>query len=283
MINKAAWLTGLKARPLAIDTAPMPVPGPHEVAIRHRAVAVNPVDWAVQNVGFDMVTYPFLPGLDAAGDVVAIGSEVTEFQVGDRVVASLDPFKEAKTPNAAFQLYSATRERCVAKIPNNIAYKDAAVLPLAFLTAASALFDPKTLALPWNQPETKRNQQTVLVWGGGTRVGACAIQLLVAAGFDAAVTCGSHNFEVCKEIGAKYLFDYKSPSVVQDVVDGLKDVECAGSLCAYLDADSEKVCGQIMSKLKGKRFVSTMRVPMMPLQDDLPDGVGTSNGTLDLM
>lgn len=60
--NKAAWLTEAKQNPLKVDHAPMPTPGPDEVVIKNKAVAVNPVDWKIQDYGVFIQSFPNILG-----------------------------------------------------------------------------------------------------------------------------------------------------------------------------------------------------------------------------
>lgn len=280
MANKAAWLKVAKERPFKVDDAPMPQPKADEVVIRNRAVAINPTDWAMQAVEHLKAPYPFIAGCDAAGEIIAVGSAVEKFKSGDRVVALLDPYGSQNVLNGAFQLFSSTQENSVAKLPENVSYAEASVLPLGISTAASALFQSHTLALPHPQVHPKPTGKLVLVWAGSTSVGACAIQLVVAAGFDVATTAGNHNIEYCKTLGAKHVFDHTKKSVVEDVTTLLQGVNFSGAFCAILDAEAIKHCAHIASELGGNKFVSTVLPTTFPLQDGLPSGVKTSNGKM---
>jgi NADPH:quinone reductase-like Zn-dependent oxidoreductase len=150
----------------------------------------------------------------------------------------------------------------------------------AISTAASALFQTDTLALPHPQVNPKPTGKVVLVWGGSSSVGACAIQLVVGAGFDVATTASSHNLEYCKTLGAKYVFDHAKDNVVEDITSALKGVDFGGAFCAIINSDVIKQCAQIASELGGNKFVSTVRPTTMPLQDGLPSDVKTSNGEM---
>jgi NADPH:quinone reductase-like Zn-dependent oxidoreductase len=280
MANKAAWLTGAQVKPFKVDDAPMPVPEADEVVIRNRAVAINPVDWAMQAMGIIIQTYPFIEGCDAAGEITAVGSAVKDFKIGDRVVALLDASASGKVSNAAFQLFSSAGENSIAKLPDNVSYAEASVLPLGISTAASALFQTDTLALPHPQVNPKPTAKVVLVWGGTSSVGACAIQLVVGAGFDVATTASSHNLEYCKTLGAEYVFDHAKDSVVEDITTALKGVDFGGAFCAIMNPDVIKQCAQIAGELGGNKFVSTVYATTMPLQDGLPSDVKTSNGEM---
>lgn len=85
--NQAAWIDGAN-KPLAVRSANMPEPGPDEIVVKNFAVAINPVDWKMQD-GFylDQVGSPFILGTDVAGVVHEAGSAVKNFKKGDRVLA----------------------------------------------------------------------------------------------------------------------------------------------------------------------------------------------------
>lgn len=85
--NQAAWMEEAKAHPFIIKEAPYPRPQPHEIVIRTKAVGINPFDMKMQTYAFIPIKYPFIFGVDVAGDVVEVGSDVTDFKKGDRVLA----------------------------------------------------------------------------------------------------------------------------------------------------------------------------------------------------
>jgi len=93
------------------------------------------------------------------------------------------------------------------------------VLPLAVATSASALFSPGGLDLPLPEHSARpRATGAVLIWGGSSSVGCAGIQLAVAAGCEVYATCSKRNFGLVKALGVKKVLDYRSPSVVGDVV-----------------------------------------------------------------
>lgn len=85
--NQAAWLEGKDVRPLAVRAADMPQPGPHQVIVKNHAVAINPLDWKQQDSGSYVGEFPNVIGTDIAGEIYAVGSEVKNFKIGDRVLA----------------------------------------------------------------------------------------------------------------------------------------------------------------------------------------------------
>ncbi|PPF69687.1 zinc-binding alcohol dehydrogenase family protein [Rathayibacter sp. AY1E6] len=232
--NAAALLTAPRAD-LVVRPAPMPVSGPGEVLLRNGALAVNPVDEMKQWTGdlmFRWVPYPAVLGEDVAGVVEAVGPGVTRFAVGDRVVAYAVGMERGRRnrDEGAFQEYTVVREDLAAPIPDRLGFEEAAVLPLAVSTAATALFQRDHLALPHPSVPVRPTGRTVVVWGGTTSVGSNAIQLAVASGHRVATTASPRNHERMRELGAEIVLDYRGPSVVADLVAALAGHEVAGVL-----------------------------------------------------
>jgi NADPH:quinone reductase-like Zn-dependent oxidoreductase len=86
MSNQAAWITEPKGNPLQVKEAPMPKAGKDQVVIKNHAVAVNPVDWKIQDYDFFVKQYPMVLGTDVAGEVHEVGEGVTHVKKGDRVL-----------------------------------------------------------------------------------------------------------------------------------------------------------------------------------------------------
>ena len=278
MSNRAAILTEAKARPLKIDDFPMPVAGPHQMIVKNHAIAFNPADSAIQNLGILIQQFPAVLGEDLAGEVVSVGPEVTKFKVGDRVVAMANDLKFLTTGESflgSFQLYVRANDDYAAKLPDNVSYTEACVLPVALNTAAASVFMEENLALPYPQLNPKPTGTVVTIWGASSSVGSCAIQLALAGGCEVATTSSSHNLEYCKDLGAAYTFDYKSPTIVDDIMNSLKRKESAGVFCCVQDPDSLKKCAELASKLGGKKFVATVipNFPGMSMPEGLSDDV----------
>lgn len=83
--NQAAWLIKAGAT-LEIGDAPLPTAGPGEIVVRNAAVAINPLDWHMLDSGIFLQEWPAVFGCDAAGVVHEVGSGVSGFQKGDRVI-----------------------------------------------------------------------------------------------------------------------------------------------------------------------------------------------------
>ncbi len=103
--NSAAWVKAKQAR-LEVKPAPYTPPRPNEIVVRNYAVAINPIDWILQSIGsiiYPWIKYPFILGSDLAGEVAEVGSAVTRFQVGDRVLGHA--VGSAKTRNSSLPLF----------------------------------------------------------------------------------------------------------------------------------------------------------------------------------
>ena len=271
--NSALWLKA-KQTDFVIAPAAFPVPGPGEIAIRVRAVAVNPMDRLVRTMG-DFITpwlqYPFIPGSDVAGEVVAIGPDVTRFQAGDRVLGyAAGADKGHGSAEGGFQTFVVLKTHMASAMPETLSFEAASVLPLGLSTAATALFEPDCLALDRPSAAPRSTGKTVLIWGGSTSVGSNAIQLAVAAGYDVITTASPRNFDYVKQLGARLVFDYSSKSVVADIVAAFKGPQLAGALA--IGPGSAAKCLDIVGASQGRRFVAMATPPAS--FDHVPSGKG---------
>lgn len=269
--NHAAWLTA-KAQPLTVSAAPMPRPGPGEILVRTRAIAVNPFDGIVQTLGgmiTPWVAYPAILGSDVSGEVVDVGASVSRFIPGDRVLGlalGIDKLAN-RAAEGAFQQYVILREEAVASVPDAISFERAAVLPLAVATAACGLFLEDQLGLrPPALSPCEPAGRTVLIWGGSTSVGSAAIQLAAAAGYEVVTTASPRNFDYVRGLGAGHVFDYNDRTVVDSLVRFLQDRDMAGALA--IAAGSGAPCIDVISRCQGRRLVSMASAPLAI--DDAP-------------
>lgn len=181
---------------------PDPEPGPVDVVVDVAAAALNRLDVIQRNGWFQMDGFrlPHIAGMDVAGTVSAVGSEVTDVEVGDRVVVdpSLAGVDDRSKLGGMGDLFGALgiiganvdggyAERClvpashVYAIPDGMTFEHAATFPTCFLTAAHALFDVGDLTVG----------ETVLIHAAGSGVSTAAIQLAVAAGATVYATAGT--------------------------------------------------------------------------------------------
>jgi NADPH:quinone reductase-like Zn-dependent oxidoreductase len=256
--NTAAWLL-VRQTPLVVKSAPYTQPRAGEIVVKNHAVAINPVDWGIQQLGtliFRWLKFPLILGSDLAGEVVEVGQGVTRFSAGDRVLAlalSTDP-KRNTAAEGAFQNYTVILAHMAAPIPDALPYENACVLPLALSTAACGLFQKDHLALQYPSMNPTPTGKTLLIWGGSTSVGSNAIQLAVAAGYEVFTTASPQNFEYVKHLGASQVFDYHDANAVKTIINAFDGKTSAGALA--IGAGSAQACADIIHACKGNKFVS---------------------------
>lgn len=163
--NIAAWITALKAVPFEIKPAPLGTPEENQILIKNHAIAINPVDGKIQYDSLFPLSYPTIIGLDVAGEVVAVGPQVTGFKKGDRVIGVASGFHTKRDEEKAFQEYVILRTNLASKIPDTTPFEKTVVLPLGVSTAASALFNPDffNLHVP-TEPRQEPTGKTLLIW-----------------------------------------------------------------------------------------------------------------------
>lgn len=276
--NRSAVLPHVKAYPMSIISSPIPVPTDGEILIRVRAVAINPADHAVQKLGVVIKPeqYPYVNGVDVSGDVISVGPSNTTFRPGDRVTAHTSAWQKGDMKYGAFQEYTIVMEPMVAKIPDHIQYKEAAVIPLGLTTSSAMLFSPELMGLGLPDAAIKRNStgKVVVVWGGSSSVGSNAIQTLKAAGYIVAATASQKNHGMINEMDADFVFDYNNDGIAEEIVHRLRGVgKVAGVYCAVYSDSAFKACATIADKLEGSKHVGTVLPPGMAIPIEIPDGV----------
>ncbi|KAF9698108.1 hypothetical protein EKO04_003889 [Ascochyta lentis] len=264
-INRAAWLTGKQVFPLAIYDAPYTTPGPNEIVVKSAAIAINPVEAMKQAMGNNMmpwIKYPFVLGHDVAGEVVEVGSKVSRFRPGDRVLGdavSIDQ-RSNRSCEGAFQEYVVLRENLSCPIPDSLSYERACVLPLTLSTAACALYMEDYLALNLPSLKLRKTNEVVLVWGGSTSVGCNAIQLAVASGYEVITTASPKNFDLVKNLGASHVVDYHSTTAVPEIIKLFEGKKSAGAIA--IGDGSMEACIRIMAASSGVKFIAQASLPM---------------------
>jgi putative PIG3 family NAD(P)H quinone oxidoreductase len=178
---------------------PLPVPGDGEVLVRVAAAGVNRPD-VMQRQG----RYPpppgasDLPGLEIAGEVVALGPKVTGRSVGEAVTALL--------PGGGYAAYAVAAAPLCLPIPNGISMVEAAAIPETYFTVWTNLFDRGRC----------KAGETVLIHGGTSGIGTTAIQLAAAWGARVFATAGSDDkARACERLGAVRGINYRTEDFVE--------------------------------------------------------------------
>ena len=188
---------------LSIGEIPTPEPGPNEIRVKVHAASLNPVDYKLAGRGNDNWAYPHVLGLDVAGTVDAIGSDVVQWRTGDRVFYHGDLSKPG-----GYAEYAITTDHTTAKIPDNVSFAEAAAIPCAGLTAYEAVV--RRLGV---QPE-----HTVWMQGGAGGVGGFAVQICKQIGATISTTASGRNHQFVKSLGADHVIDYNTEHVVNTIM-----------------------------------------------------------------
>jgi NADPH2:quinone reductase len=186
---------------------PTPTPQAHEVLIQVAYAGVNPADWKNRQgllAAFRPYTFPYVIGFDAAGVVAAVGPEVSSFQVGDRVFT---PTNHGQGGDGSYAQYVIANVDRVARVPGHLGLQQAAVLPVAALTAWQALFERGAL----------QAQQRVLIHGGSGGLGGFAVQFARWAGAQVAATCSTANVDYLQGLGVERVIDYQREDIAEVV------------------------------------------------------------------
>ncbi|KAL9598444.1 MAG: hypothetical protein Q9219_004480 [cf. Caloplaca sp. 3 TL-2023] len=240
---------------------PITLPGPGRVLVRTGAVALNPAD-------AKMLDYSPAPGAvhgcDFAGTVVALGKDVKNVSVGDRVAGPAHGMNQLQPDVGAFAQYVGTYADLLLKIPDRMSFEEAATLGTGVATAALSLFQemrvPASLA-QLREPRSKTQNEVVvegrefvLVAGGSTASGTRAIQLLRLAGLRPIATASPANFDLVLRFGAEKVFDYRSPTCATDIR-AYTSGELAYALDCISQADTTQLCYAAIGRAGG-RYVS---------------------------
>ena len=178
---------------------PVPVPRPGEVVIKVAWAGVNRPD-ALQRAGLyaPPPTASDLPGLEASGEIVALGDGVDDWVPGDRVCALL--------PGGGYAEYVATPAAHCLPVPDGMGLKEAACLPETFFTVWSNVFERGGL----------QAGERFLVHGGSSGIGTTAIQLARAFGARVFATAGSgEKCRACEDLGADRAINYREEDFVE--------------------------------------------------------------------
>lgn len=179
---------------------------PHELLIKVYGSSVNPIDWKIRRGMLRLLTgyrFPLILGFDVAGEVLAVGSLVRDFQVGDAVYGS------TSFPGGAYAELAAVSPGFIAPKPANLTYAQAATVPLAALTALQALRDEGNL----------KSGDSVLVNGAAGGVGMFAVQIARALGATVTGVCSPRNLEFVRSLGVDRIIDYNQEDFTCDHVE----------------------------------------------------------------
>ena len=204
-LMKALVLESYETGEMIEQRIPVPTVGTNEVLVRIMASGVNPIDYKIRT-GQAPYAEPELPavlGTDLAGVVEAVGSEVSKFTVGDEVYGLTGGVRGLQGSLAEFVAVDAD---LLAIKPKNISMREAAAIPLVFLTAWEGLVDKANVSAG----------QHVLVQGGAGGVGHMAVQIARAKGATVFATASAAKQHIIESYGATFI-DYNRQNVTDYV------------------------------------------------------------------
>jgi NADPH:quinone reductase-like Zn-dependent oxidoreductase len=189
---------------IVIEQTPRPEPKAGEVLVRLKAAGVNPADWKMRAgymKQFRPLIFPWIPGLEGAGTVEAVGPNVTALKAGQAVLGPI---------NNSYAEYAVAPVTDLFMKPEKLSFEEAASVPVGALTAWQAVIDEAQV-----QPG-----QRVLVHGGAGGVGLYAVQFARWKGAHVTATASAANADFLRSLGAEKAIDYhatKFEDVVKDV------------------------------------------------------------------
>ena len=198
--------------PLEAVRVPVSRPAAEQVLIRMTASSLNPVEYKLADLNFMGRTPPVALGLDLAGVVVAVGDGVGGVAVGDAVAAMADLNGDggwvATGETGGDGGYALAHQFLTVAKPPSVSFRDAAALPMAFLSAFAGLYP------------VVRAGDTVYIPGGGGGVGHFAVQMAARAlGAGLVISSGStpQSIALARQSGAHHVFDYKRDDIAAEI------------------------------------------------------------------
>lgn len=202
---KALILKDYASGDLVLEDIDVPHVSNGHVLVKVAASGTNPLDYKIR-LGQLPVSMPDLPailGADMAGTIVAVADDVEDFVVGDEVYGLVGGIKGLAGTLAEYVLADAC---LIALKPKNLTMREAAAIPLSFLTAWLGLVDKGNL----------HSEQTILVQGGAGGVGHMAVQLALAYGAKVVATASQAKQEIIENYGATFS-DYATQTIAECV------------------------------------------------------------------
>jgi NADPH:quinone reductase len=181
---------------LGIVKVPRPSPGPGQVLVKVAAATVNPTDLGFRHGGRALapgMEPPYIPGMDLAGVIDAVGPEVWQWQAGDRVMAAVSSWVPGGGAQAEYRVVA---EDQLAKVPDGWSLTDAATLPMNGMTVRTAL---DMLALPAGS--------TLAVTGSAGIVGQYAIQLGAHLGLTVTGDAAPADLPLIESFGPRHVVE----------------------------------------------------------------------------
>jgi NADPH:quinone reductase-like Zn-dependent oxidoreductase len=212
---------------LRVDEVDRPEATGHDVVVAVHGAGVNPVDTYVREGAYEPFRLPMIPGVDVAGEVVAVSEYVEGYEVGDRVLGTGLGLNHL----GGYAEYAAVPEDRLAHVPDGVDLVAAGGAGVAAVTAWRALVDHAGL-----EPA-----ESVLIHGGSGGVGHAAVQLAAATGAHVVATASPDYHDRLRDLGVDAVFDYDAADLADriEAETGGVDVVLDHRLDDYLQFDAE--------------------------------------------
>ncbi|KZL79763.1 alcohol dehydrogenase -like domain-containing protein [Colletotrichum incanum] len=273
MPHSAAVQPAPKA-PLEVQDVETPQLGPHELLIKNELIALVPIDAKQAKLAVFPNEYPAILGTSYGGTVAAVGSEVTNFKVGDKVAA-------AKTAGisgnkySSFQKYVVSRDVTASKVPESVDLHIPVGLIGNFSTIVGLFNEHLGLERPDPVSKVPPKGKKILIYGGTSSFGSFATQYATQAGYKVITTTSPQHKDFVAKLGAVHIVDHTQShdAIVNElVVQGPYDyVVDSISLKPTYDITAEVVAAQGGGKLY------TLLPPPDP--SSIPNGVAVEFGS----
>jgi NADPH:quinone reductase-like Zn-dependent oxidoreductase len=199
---------------MKFEPVPRPEPGPGEVLVKVEAVGVGPWDgWIRAGKSALPQPLPLTLGSDLSGEIVAIGTGVSELRVGDQIYGVTNP-----RFIGAYAEYALASAEMVSNKPASLTHAEAASVPVVSVTAWQALFDHAQL----------KAGQTVVIHGAAGNVGSYAVQLARRAGVQTIATVARDDISFVRNLGANTVIDYRTQRFEEEVRDADAVIDLVG-------------------------------------------------------
>jgi len=194
---------------LQFKEVPQPSPKEDEILIKVHAVSINAADLHLMRADPFLIRFAFglfkpkiqILGADVAGEVEAVGKNVTQFKSGDAVFGDL-----SGCGFGGFAEYVCAPETVLALKPANLSFEEAAAMPMASITALQGLRDIGSI----------KAGQKVLIYGASGGVGTFAVQIAKSFGAEVTAVCSTPKVDIARALGADHVIDYTREDFTQN-------------------------------------------------------------------
>ncbi|KAH7314276.1 chaperonin 10-like protein [Rhexocercosporidium sp. MPI-PUGE-AT-0058] len=218
MSNLAAIVPSAKSL-LVVQEVELYTPGPHELLIKSEVIAFNPIEYKIAKLAIFPLQYPAILGSSFGGTVEAVGSEVKNFNVGDKV-AAVKKFGSLGNQYGAFQRYVLVHETTTSKLAPGVDVEIAASLTGNLPTIVGLFTGRAGLDRPSLDGKSNPKGKKVLIYGGSSSVGALGVQYVAQAGYTVVTTTSPRNNAFVSKLGAVKIIDHtqNNDSVIKALV-----------------------------------------------------------------